>query len=204
MFCKHCGTELNDFPKFCPNCGGSLETADESKSTGSLPPNLTLTANPDALILESSAPLPSKNGWSTWGYVISLVLTPVGVGVIGLILVFIIEHFMMSFGRDNIRKMKFQFVTPVSPDEIYSKLQPVLSQKYGNKVDFDRDGDTISVHYDGIIYDINLQEDGTFCIWWRKSLANAIFSWNEWKLYKKVRTGTPLVAYELQKQFGVN
>ena len=201
MFCKNCGAELSGASKFCPSCGGSLETSEQSLTEKD---KTNLSSNPDAIVLQSSAPIPSKTGWTRWGYIISLLLTPVGAGVIGLILVFIIDHFQMSFHRDKMRSLKFQFVTPVNSDEIYNKLQPALSQKLGNKVEFDREGDKISVHYNSIIYDINLQEDGTFCIWWRKTLSGAIFSWNEWKLYKKIRTGTALIAYELQKQFGIS
>ena len=203
MFCPKCGAQLNDDAKFCPSCGKAIAENSIVEDTKVLRDNKTLSTNPDAIILKSSAPIPSKTGWTRWAYFISLLLTPVGVGVICLILVFIIDHFKMDFHRDKIRKMKFQFVSPVNADEIYNKLQPALMQKLGNKVEFDREGDKISVHYNSLIYDINLQEDGTFCIWWRKSLSGAIFSWNEWKLYKKIRTGTALVAYELQQQFGV-
>lgn len=203
MFCPKCGAQLSDDAKFCPSCGKAIAESSIVEDTKVLRDNKTLSTNPDAIILKSSAPIPSKTAWTRWAYFISLLLTPVGVGVICLILVFIIDHFKMNFHRDKIRRMKFQFVSPVSSDEIYNKLQPALMQKLGNKVEFDREGDKISVHYNSLIYDINLQEDGTFCIWWRKSLSGAIFSWNEWKLYKKIRTGTALVAYELQQQFGV-
>lgn len=208
MFCSKCGAELKDTVKFCPSCGTAVESSDSDKNTvnsaNSLPPNVTLSSNPDAIVLKSSAPISTKNAWAKWAYIISLLLTPVGAGVLGLIFTFIIEHFIMSSHRDKMRRMKFQFVKPVTADDIYNKLQPALNQKLGNKVEFDRDDETVSVRYNSIIYDINLQEDGTFCVWWRKSLGGAIFSWNEWKLYKKIRTGTALVAYELQKQFGVN
>ena len=158
----------------------------------------------EPIVLKSSAPISTKTGWCKWGYIISLCLTPVGVGVLGLIGVFIVEHYTRTFHKDKIRKLKFKFVDSVTADEIYNKIQPALTKKYGDKISFERDGETISVNYDGIIYDINLAEDSTFSIWWRKSLANAFFSWNEWKAYRKIRTGTAIVAYELQKAFNIN
>ena len=99
--------------------------------------------------------------------------------------------------------MKFKFVDNATADDIYTKLQPALIRKLDNGVLFDRDGDTLSVEYDSIIYDINLHDDSTFSVWWRKSIAGAIFSFNDWKLYRKIRSGTALVAYELQQQFGI-
>ena len=54
----------------------------------------------------------------------------------------------------------------MNADDIYNKLQPILTKKYGDKVEFERDGETLSVIYEGIIYDINLYDDDTFCVWW--------------------------------------
>lgn len=157
----------------------------------------------ESIVLKSSAPISSTSTWAKWAYLISLLLVVAGgIGVIGLIGTFIVEHYKMSFHRDRIRNMKFKFVDTASPDDIYNKIQTLKTQ-YGNKLSFDRNGDTISVKYDSVIYDINVNDDATFCIWWRKSLAGAIFSWNNWKFYRKIRTFTPVIAYELQKQFGV-
>ncbi len=156
------------------------------------------------IVLQSSAPIPSKVGWTRWAYIISLFLVAAGgVGVLGIIGTFIIEHLKMSFHKDKMRRMKFKFLGGVNSDEIFNKLQPALTQKYGDKIEFDREGETLSVKYNKIFYDINLQEDETFCLWWRKSFAGAFFSWNEWKEYKKIRTGTALIAYELQQAFGI-
>ena len=109
-----------------------------------------------------------------------------------------------EFQKDKLRRMKFKFVSPVTTDDIYSRLQPVLMKKYGNAMQFDREDDTIVVRYDEVIYDINPNEDGTVSIWWRKSLAGAFLRFREGKLYRKIRTGTALIAYELQQQFGVH
>ena len=99
--------------------------------------------------------------------------------------------------------MKFKFVDFASSDEIYNKLQPVLAQKYGEKMEFDREGETVSVTYDEITYDININDDSTFSVWWKQSISGMFFSFNVWKLYKRVRTGTALIAFELQNAFGI-
>jgi hypothetical protein len=125
-------------------------------------------------------------------------------GLFLALIVFILQYQIISFQRAKIRRMKFKFVSPVTIDEIYTKLQPALSQKYGTGIKFDREDDHLVVEYDSVLYDINLNDDGTVSIWWRKSLAGAIFSFRDGKLYRKIRTGTALIAYELQQQFDVH
>lgn len=70
--------------------------------------------------------------------------------------VLIISHFRMGFHKDKMRKQKLKFVNNVSNDDIYNKIQPILTQTYGDKVEFEHEGDTLSVHYNSIIYDINI------------------------------------------------
>ena len=160
-------------------------------------------SNEGSIVLKSSAPISTKTAWCKWGYIISLALTPFGIGIVGLLLMLVIEHWVRNYHYDKIRRLNFKFTGNVNADDIYNKLQPILTKKYGDKVEFERDGETLSVIYDGIIYDINLYDDDTFCIWWRKSLTG-IFVLNEWKEYRKIRTGTIIVAYELQKAFNIN
>ena len=203
MFCKNCGTKLEDDSKFCSNCGAAIEedfSADEPQNSSV---NKTISTNPDALVLKSAAPLPDKFAWIKWAYFASLlpaVVSP-GICILSVPIVIIIHTYLSDYHRKKIRKQRFQFVSPITADEIFNKLEPALAKRWGTKVAFDREGDTISVEFEKIIYDINLMEDGTFCVWWRLSLARAFFS-NAG--YKQVRTATGVIAYELQQAFGVN
>ena len=222
-FCENCGTKYEEGARFCSGCGAPLENKsgfidlDDSplpsheqrmpapaQNAPVTEPQYTSSAPPNAITLKSSAPIPSKIGWSKWGYIAGfLLIVAGGFGIIILIVVLMISIFQMSFHMDKMRRLKFKFVNNVSNDDIYNKLSPILTQKYGDKIEFDQEGDTLSVHYKSIIYDINLHEDSTFSIWWRKSITGAIFSFNGWKRYKKIRIGTAMVAYELQKAFHV-
>lgn len=199
-FCEKCQKEFPDDVKFCGTCGGPLtekqpaETADAFQMSS------------EGIVLHSGAPLSTKTGWCKWGYLASLIIGAVtgGPGLLLIFVVYFIEYHIIQFHRGKIRRMKFKFVSPVTADEVYNRLQPALTKKLGNAVEFDRDDDKVVVKYDSVIYDINLNEDGTMSVWWRKSLAGAFFSVREGKLYRKVRTGTALIAYELQQQFGVH
>ena len=222
-FCENCGTKYEEGARFCSGCGAPLENKSGFIDLDDSPlpsheqrmpapaqnalitePQYTSSAPPNAITLKSSAPIPSKIGWSKWGYIAGFFLIAAGgLGIMILVVVLIISIYQMAFHRAKMRDLKFKFVNNVSNDDIYNKLSPILTQKYGDKIEFDQEGDTLSVHYKSIIYDINLHEDSTFSIWWRKSITGAIFSFNGWKRYKKIRIGTAMVAYELQKAFHV-
>ena len=210
-FCDNCGAKLDANSKFCPSCGTAINNGEAVLTTADTLPtestNLPVgkTISESGLVLHSSAPISRTCSWIIWLYILfGILVCAGGLGVIGLMLTFAFDCYAKDFHRGKMRRMRFKFVTPISLDEIYNKLQPVLVSKYGNEMEFDREGDTLCVKYKSVIYDINLHDDGTFSLWWRKSIAGAIFSFNEGKLYKKVRIGTAIIAYELQQQFGIH
>lgn len=210
-FCDNCGAKLDANSKFCPSCGTAINNGEAVLTTVDTLPtensNLSVgkTISESGLVLHSSAPISRTCSWVRWLYILFAILVCAGgLGVIGLMLTFAFDCYAKDFHRGKMRRMRFKFVTPISLDEIYNKLQPVLVSKYGNEMEFDREGDTLCVKYKSVIYDINLHDDGTFSLWWRKSIAGALFSFNEWKLYNKIRTGTAIIAYELQQQFGIH
>ena len=210
-FCDNCGAKLDANSKFCPSCGTAINNGEAVLTTvDTLPTESTnlpvgKTISESGLVLHSSAPISRTCSWVRWLYILFAILVCAGgLGVIGLLLTFAFDCYAKDFHRGKMRRMRFKFVTPISLDEIYNKLQPVLVSKYGNEMEFDREGDTLCVKYKSVIYDINLHDDGTFSLWWRKSIAGAIFSFNEGKLYNKIRTGTAIIAYELQQQFGIH
>lgn len=210
-FCDNCGAKLDANSKFCPSCGTAINNGEAVLTTADTLPtesnNLPVgkTISESGLVLHSSAPISKTCSWVRWLYILFAILVCAGgLGVIGLMLTFAFDCYAKDFHRGKMRRMRFKFVTPISLDEIYNKLQPVLVSKYGNEMEFDREGDTLCVKYKSVIYDINLHDDGTFSLWWRKSTAGALFSFNEWKLYNKIRTGTAIIVYELQQQFGIH
>ena len=210
-FCDNCGAKLDANSKFCPSCGTAINNGEAVLTTADTLPtestNLPVgkTISESGLVLHSSAPISRTCSWVRWLYILFAILVCAGgLGVIGLMLTFAFDCYAKDFHRGKMRRMRFKFVTPISLDEIYNKLQPVLANKYGNEMEFEREGDTLCVKYKSVFYDINLHDDGTFSLWWRKSIAGAIFSFNEGKLYNKIRTGTAIIAYELQQQFGIH
>lgn len=50
-------------------------------------------------------------------------------------------------------------------------------------------------------YDVNLEEDGTFVIWWRMSVAKAFLSTRHYPIYKNAIAAMGIIAYEVQQVF---
>ncbi len=120
----------------------------------------------------------------------------------------------------EMRNMKFKLTNDATLEKIYNKIEPALRSIYGEKVKFLRKDDCVVVTFNGIDYKIVLNDDATFSIHLQKSLLekniyifakvveifydrdyndDAVPTWN----YEKIRTGTPIIAYELQRAFGV-
>lgn len=102
----------------------------------------------------------------------------------------------------RLRRMKFQLAAGVTSDEFFTKLQPVFIAKYNWSVERGDNGE-LTVLDKKYKYDINLEEDGTFVIWWRMSVAKAFLSTRHYPIYKNAIAAMGIIAYEVQQAFPV-
>ena len=98
--------------------------------------------------------------------------------------------------------MKFKLPAGVTSDEFLKKMQPVFISNCG--------GGFSSWAYFFYFtpdkkykYDVNLEEDGTFVIWWRMSVAKAFLSTRHYPIYKNAIAAMGIIAYEVQQVFPV-
>ncbi len=120
------------------------------------------------------------------------------IGALATILLYVIDDLKTTSQRDKLRLMKFQYDSSVSTDALFGKLQESMISKYGGKMLLERGTDgKITITFDDHIYDVHIEDD-VFTIWWRKSLGNALFSFNKYKSYKKLLIAYGLIAYEIQ------
>ncbi|MBR3746402.1 MAG: zinc ribbon domain-containing protein [Selenomonadaceae bacterium] len=225
-FCPNCGAKLRAGVKFCGSCGQKLSVAQTTQQTIN---NQQTSA--EGIVLKSSAPISDKRlSWAAMGYFACGCAMVVGLivfafarendsdnaillgaiiligGLIGIFIVAQMDKDSVDNQLDEPRLMKFKFVHDVTADEIFNRLQPALKAVWGEQVTFDRRDEIISVTHGKTIYDIGLNDDGTFIVHWHKSLGNAIFStdWTYSGMCRKIRTDTAVIAYELQRQFNVD
>ena len=230
-FCASCGQKISDasspkieLQKSSPAQIDAPQPNYTPTPQNYIPPQTYMmppSVSSEGIVLKSSAPISDKRiSWATTGYYSCLAAMPIGlwlsqfadalgaiifvIGFIGLAVVLIADKNSIDNQLDELRVMKFKFVYNVTADEVFSRLHPALKAVWGEQVNFDRRDEIISVTYGKTIYDIVLNDDGTFIVHWRKSLDNAVFSMeSDAALCKKVRTDTAVIAYELQRQFNV-
>ena len=102
----------------------------------------------------------------------------------------------------RLRRMKFQLPAGVTSDEFFTKLQPVFIAKYNWSVERGDNGE-LTVLDKKYKYDVNLEQDGTFVIWWRMSVAKAFLSTRHYPIYKNAIAAMGIIAYEVQQAFPV-
>lgn len=103
----------------------------------------------------------------------------------------------------RLRRMKFKLPAGVTSDELFTKMQPVFISKYNWSIERGDNGE-LTVLDKKYKYDINLEEDGTFVIWWRMSVAKAFLSTRHYPIYKNVIAVMGIIAYEVQQAFPMN
>ena len=120
--------------------------------------------------------------------------------VVGLFIGFVIKASVIKFKWYGLREMKFAMGHPVEKNLMFQRLVEKLTPM-GMVVELHTDGTPV-ITYQSVIYEISLNEDQTFTIWWRKSLARAIFSIDLFTIipnYRKAVVAMGMIAYYIQQ-----
>ena len=97
----------------------------------------------------------------------------------------------------DVLSKKFKLTDAATVDEILSKLEKTSKEDFGNMVKVRREGKKVIATYFSVDYEIILNGDGTFSVIGKNS------SKSDKDFYDKIRFGTPMIAFVLQKAFGV-
>lgn len=164
-------------------------------------------------IVYDSAPLPdeysdrAKKCYLICGIccLIGVVITPLlAIGGIGFIFCYAFLQESLGWKRDDLRRKKFKFVENMDNDRLFAAIQPVLISKYGMELEHGKEN-IVVIHHNKIIYDIHINGDNTFTIWWRMSAARAFFAPDRRKKeYAQIRAAMGIIAFEIQRAFGIN
>ncbi|MBO5238693.1 MAG: zinc ribbon domain-containing protein [Lachnospiraceae bacterium] len=230
MYCKNCGTEIKEGGRFCPACGTPVVSSEDSNlmNRNTQPQSMTNVGNTEklvnhalysgqatsgALILDSTASIKNEMGyvpvvtWIAVGFCICLM--PVyGIGIVLAFCFFPVWGFVIkTVARKKAEKLKwiqFQFVPGVGIDEVISRLQPALISKYGTSMSFERNKNgSVSIIYKGVDYLMEINENATFCIWGGCTNVGRALTTSWYGMYKKMREGIGIIAYELQLLYGI-
>ncbi len=161
-----------------------------------------------------SSPAPIDDGGRKYN-VITLVAAAIGavIGLVaggtgglaicalmGAVLGYITEATIVKVKWYGLREMKFGMGHTVEKAALFQRLVQELTPM-GMTVEMNTDGTPV-LTYQTLIYEINLNEDQTFTIWWRKSLARAFFSIDILTVipnYRKAVVAMGIIAYHIQQ-----
>jgi hypothetical protein len=163
------------------------------------------------LVLKSAQPL--DNPLLKWRrlYWLGLLFIIIGifavefriVAFVYLAVCYFLNYIITKWKWMGLRDIKFKFIPNVPYDDLFNRLQPALLSKYGSGFMIERGSDGgITITYDGLIYDIILEED-YFKIGWRMSVGKAIFSVREYKYYRKCLIAMGMIGYEAQRAYAI-
>lgn len=163
-----------------------------------------------ARIVVSSEPLPNEMlkikklyGVCLFAMLIGLVFTPLlAIGLMGAMLLCCIDDVIVKNKLNRLRRAKFKFVPRVGNDEVFQIMQPILVPKYSMLAERGEHG-IISLTFQGYIYDILLEKDDTFTIWWHMSVGKAFLPRSRYKQYRQILAAMGIIAYEMQKAYNV-
>lgn len=163
-----------------------------------------------AIVVKSSEPLPNEMKKIKKFYIVCLLCIAVGllfqpllgVGILGMMIVYIIDYHVVKVKRKVLRNLKFKLSAGVDNESIFQTMQPIFISKYKMLVEKGDDGNMMLTH-DNYIYDIIINDDNTFTIWWRMSVGKALFSLSNYKSYRKILASMGIIAYEIQNAYHI-
>lgn len=114
-----------------------------------------------------------------------------------------IDDLKVKMKVKSLRSMKFKGSPQMSNSNLFTAMQPCLS---GLNASMDTaDNGCPSIEYKGFKYDIILNDDETFCLWWRtKSIVSGKNILGRYASYKIHIVSMSVLAYQVQSVYGIN
>lgn len=170
-------------------------------------------ATSQARIVDSPEPLPDEVKKFNKLYILIPICLVIGLvqndfmgwGAMAILVLLCLVCFIDAYAKrkvQRLRRMKFQLPSGVTSEELFIKMQPIFISKYNWDVERGDNGE-LTVSDKKYKYDIHIEEDGTFVIWWRMSLAKAFLSMRYYPIYKNTIAAMGIIAYEIQQAFPV-
>lgn len=163
-----------------------------------------------AMVVKSPEPLENEMLKLKKLYIVCLVSIAVGmffppllaIGILALILLYSIDYRMVKYKRKVLRYCKFKFIENIDNEDMFTTMQPIFISKYKMLVE-KGDGGIMTLTHDDYMYDINIEDDSTFTIWWRMSLGKAFLPQSQYKSYRKILASMGIISYEIQNAYHI-
>lgn len=118
-------------------------------------------------------------------------------GVIALMVIYSIDESICDHKVQRLRRFKFKYNSNVEYEEIFNALHPILADEYGMTIDKRKDG-VIAINCKDFIYDLIINDDCTFTLWWRTTLKKMRLR-GKYEKYKIFLKDMGVIAYTIQQ-----
>lgn len=114
-----------------------------------------------------------------------------------------VHHIILIHKTEKLRTIKFKSIKYVDIKVLFKELEPVLKETYNIHVNVEKHINVL-ILYEGLVFNVVFNDDETFCIKWLPLSLKSISDINKYKHYKTIVSGMRIIAYEIQKYFGLN
>lgn len=108
-----------------------------------------------------------------------------------------IKEAILDLKLKQLRKTDFAMDEQIAYEELIEKLIPILLP-LNMTIEKDKNGQPV-ITYQKLIYDVIYNSNGTFSIWWRKSLLRAFGAQSKTSTYRKVVVAMGIIGFNVQK-----
>lgn len=108
-----------------------------------------------------------------------------------------IKNELLNIKAYSFRNYTFQLSVILPYDVLINNIIPELTMA-GMRVERGTDGNPVIIHKK-MIYDITYNDDNTFSIWWRKTIAGALMHLNAINMYRDISADMGIIGFVIQK-----
>lgn len=216
-YCRNCGKELGDDAVFCSRCGISLDVNKNEDEVVQISSVLSYKSaeGPNGTILFLPQPLDDEMATYhkvIWTIIIvqwialTIALFSYGGFFWGIALGFAIKRFEVKRYLNLtgwLRRKKFQFVSGISDKQLLTDINNIFSRKYNYTLEMNKKGRVV-ISDGSMRYEILIEEDNCFMIWYSMPMTKALLSFNDYGDYKKIIVAMGIIAYEIQNKYKIN
>ncbi|MGN0298944.1 MAG: hypothetical protein ACI4C1_07185 [Lachnospiraceae bacterium] len=123
------------------------------------------------------------------------------IAMVGVLAIIVIDTRLTMLKNEDLGWISFQFVKEVDNETLFTRMQPIFTERYGMQVEMGKDGG-MQLTYQGYTYHILLFEAGFFWIQCKDFFKSSFPVLSSLSYYRHL-IAMGIIAHEIQVEFGI-